>query len=107
MPKKKIPEVVDLKIDWNVPEDVITRFATNLVTQTIDNEFKLTFFEIKPEIVFDEEEQQMKMIEKGTVRADCISSIIVTADRMPRFLKVLNEQLIKYQDKQKKTSTKK
>ena len=107
MPKKKIPEVVDLKIDWNVPEDVITRFATNLVTQTIDNEFKLTFFEIKPEIVFDEEEQQKKMIEKGTVRADCIASIIVTADRMPRFLKVLNEQLTKYQDKQKKTSTKK
>ncbi|HVP90001.1 MAG TPA: hypothetical protein VMS75_02170 [Terriglobales bacterium] len=92
--KKTTQETSLVPIKWNIPEHLVTRFATNMLAQTIENEFKLSFFEIKPPIRFSESEPK-----PSEVNADCIASIIITADRLPNFIRVLQEQLDQYNKK--------
>ncbi|MEX0999300.1 MAG: DUF3467 domain-containing protein [Thermodesulfobacteriota bacterium] len=97
-PKQKKSD--ELKIEYIIPDYVISRFATNITVQKIENEFKVSFFELKQDILLDEEDKK-KMIERGTVRADCIASIIITADRMPKFINAMSQQLNKYESNKK------
>lgn len=85
----KAGKVVPIK--WNVSADIISRFATNILVQKLDNEFKISFFEIKPPISFSEKDQL-----PDNVPADCVASIIVTANRLPGFIEVLRRQMEKY-----------
>ena len=79
-------------IKWNIPETIITRFASNMVVQTIEGHFKLLFFEIKPEI---------HLVPPATlpseIVAECVGSIIVPPDKLHAFIKVLTRQLQQYQ----------
>jgi hypothetical protein len=88
--KKKIP------IEWHIPDGLISPFASNMLVQTIENEFKLLFFEIKPPLLLDD---STPFPEKA--RADCVASVIVTADRMPTFIAALQTQLNKYHQSKK------
>src|SRR3990172_6828217 len=104
MAKKKEQKGHILSIEWNIPDNIITRFATNMTIQTIENEFKISFFEVKPPIVLSEVDQK-KMKKIGTVKADCVGRFIVTPDRLPKFIADLNEQLSKYNKIQKRILT--
>jgi hypothetical protein len=86
---------VAVSIEWYVPEGVMTPFATNMVIQTIENFFKISFFEIKPSIRLEESAPI-----PTKVRADCVASVIVTPDKLPKFIEVLQRQLEKYIAKQ-------
>jgi len=99
--KKEIPPSMGLTIDFNFPDYIITRFATNMTIQTIENEFKISFFELKPAMILSEEDIE-KIRKQGTARADCIGSFIITPDRLPKFIQVLNEHLSKYNKRQEK-----
>ena len=79
---------IEVPIKWHIPGNIISRFATNMTVQLIENEFKLSFFEIKPEIILD----PSAPIPKETL-AECAASIIVTADRLPKFIEALQKQL--------------
>jgi len=92
--KEKTQAKSVLPIKWNMPADIITRFTTNILVQTIENEFKLSFFEVKPPIRFSASEPK-----PTEVVADCVASVIVTADRLPNFIRVLEEQLERYNKK--------
>ncbi len=94
------PEEVTLKIEWNIPADIVTKFATNVVVQMLENEFKISFFEAKPEIVLGDETKLKAIKDRGTVRADCIGSFIVTADRMPNFINAMKNVFDVYESKQ-------
>jgi hypothetical protein len=37
-----------LPIEWHVPDDLVTRYANNLLIQHTEHEFILSFFEILP-----------------------------------------------------------
>ena len=95
---------IALLIDYKIPDDVITRFATNITVQIIENEFKVSFFELKPDIILREEDRK-ELWQRGTVRADCIGSIIVTGDRMRKFIDALSQQLAKYESGKKSIAT--
>ena len=92
---KKVP------IKFHIPPSIITRFATNMVIQTFENEFKISFFEVKPEIRLDPSEKL-----PDEVLADCVASVIVTADRLPSFIEILQMQLDKYSKIKIKTEKK-
>lgn len=94
--KKVIPpnKAIAIPIEWHIPEGQMTPFATNMTVQIIENEFKISFFEIKPPVRFDDSEPL-----PSKARADWIASVIVTADRLPKFIEVLQTQLNKYQSK--------
>jgi len=93
--KKVIPEKIGqektIPIEWQIPDDLISPFASNMLVQTIENEFRVLFFETKPPLRLDD---SVPLPEKA--RADCVASVIVTADRMPKFIAALQSQLKKY-----------
>lgn len=95
--KKPQKKATNIPIQWHIPEGLNTPFASNMLVQMIENEFKLSFFEIKPPIITDESQPQPE-----SIRADYIGGVIVTADRLPKFIKVLQQQLDKYNEKQSK-----
>jgi hypothetical protein len=82
------------EIEWHFPENIISRFTTNMTVQRIENEFKVSFFELVRPIILDPNDPKWKSI--TSIRADCVASIIVTADRLPKFIEVLQEQLTLY-----------
>lgn len=81
-------------IEWHVPEGIITPFATNMVVQSMENEFRVSFFEIKPPIQLDESAPH-----PDKVRADYLAGVIISADRLPKFINVLQQQLDKYKSR--------
>ena len=97
-------ELKQLPIKWNVPDTIITRFASNMIVQTIEDYFKISFFEMKPEIHLSAPSKP-----PTEIKADCVASIIVTPDKFALIVKVLNRQLDNYQASQaqakKETST--
>jgi len=90
--KETSQEETKLPIKWNIPETLITRFASNMVVQTIEGYFKLSFFEIKPEIhIVEPTTSPAEMI------AECVGSIIVPPHKLPAIIEVLTRQLQQYQ----------
>lgn len=81
-------EKIKLPIKWNVPETVITRFASNLVVQRVEGYFKLLFFEIKPDISVVELNEP-----PSEVVADCVGSIIVPPEKIQAIIDLLTRQL--------------
>ena len=73
-----------------------TPFATNMFVQIIENEFKISFFEIHPQPRFSGEEPI-----PDKIKAYCVGSVIVTADRLPKFIKALQTQLETYESLKK------
>ncbi len=90
--KETAQEETKLSIKWNIPETIITRFASNMVVQTIEGYFKLSFFEIKPEIHI-----VAPTTPSTEIVAECVGSIIVPPDKLPAIIEVLARQLQQYQ----------
>ncbi len=89
-------QAAPIPIEWHIPEGVMTPFATNMLVIAIENEFKISFFELKPAIRLDKSDPM-----PTSVRADCVASIIVTADRLAKFVEVLQSQLEIFKKKPK------
>lgn len=105
MPKKKEQtKEVTYVVDFHTPEFMPSKVATNIVIQMFNEVFKMSLFELKPDIILSEEDRK-RMESRGTVRADCIGSFIINPANLRTFVKLINEQLAKY-DKHKKLSTK-
>lgn len=85
--KKKEEETKELTIKWHIPDDIISRFATNMTIQPIKNEVKICFFEVKPKIVLPGQEIP------NEIQADCIASLIVTNDRLQGFVDAMLTQV--------------
>jgi len=95
MPKKKAvisKKTLRIPVKYNIPDNIITRYATNMVVQVIENEFKISFFEQFQPIILDKNQPLPKEIQ-----ANCVASVIVTAKKMPKFLEVLQDQLDRYE----------
>ncbi|MGD0883578.1 MAG: hypothetical protein ABSA46_01660 [Thermodesulfovibrionales bacterium] len=92
--KKKRPqkEAVTIPVKWNVPDTIITRFASNMTVQIIEGYFKISFFELKPEIL---------LVAPATppteIIADCVSSVIIPPYKLSAFIDILTQQLQTYQ----------
>jgi len=95
MKKNIIKYENQIPITWNVPEGIATPFATNILVQIIENEFKLIFFELKPPIITEPSQSFPKK-----VNADYVGGVIISADRLPKFIKALQKQLDQYYAKQ-------
>jgi len=93
-------ETLELPVEWHVPDTVISRFVTNMVVQHTEHEFLISFFEIKPPILFTEESRREIQKIHASVRADCVARVVVAPERMGRFIEVLQENWEKYQNKQ-------
>lgn len=90
MPNKKQDQSQVLPVEWNVPEDMVARYATNMVVQRLENEFLISFFEIRPPIILGEPAEVIKKYQQmKSVTANCVARIIVAAEKMPSFVNAL------------------
>ena len=97
MPSQETADPIIRPLEWHVPDDLASHYATNFVVQHTDAEFILSFFEIVPPIVVGSEEERRAQIEKiPSVRADCVARIIVSPQRLPDFLKAIQTNLEKF-----------
>ena len=93
--KKQSKETVNrpIQIRWNVPPYIKTQFASHMVVQKLENEYKLLFFEMKPPIRISSEESVPQEIP-----ADCIASIIISDKKFPSFIKAMQLQIDKQEE---------
>jgi hypothetical protein len=92
--EKEQPGEISVPLEWNVSNDIVARYATNMVVQRLENEFLITFFEVKPPILLGEPDQIAKRVkELKSIQANCVAQVIVAADKMPSFVKALETNL--------------
>jgi hypothetical protein len=97
------PESRRVPIEWRIPERLISQYATNFVVQRSEHEFIIFFFELRPPLVLGSPEEQMAALEKiPSVPAECIARIVVAAERLPEFVKVLQAQLEQFPSSKRK-----
>ena len=87
-----------LPIEWVVPDDVVTRYVTNMVVQHSTAEFLVSFFEVQPPILIGstEEDARTRLSQLKSISAKCVARIVVTPDRMEEFVRVLTGNLEGY-----------
>ena len=89
------PSQMQVKIEYDIPENMPTYFVTNMVIQRIEHEFKVSFFELRRPLLLTEEDKE-KIRTLQSVKAICVSSVSVTPDRLQIFIEALQDQLNKY-----------
>jgi uncharacterized protein DUF3467 len=97
------PEVPrgEVRIHWYIPDDLVSRYATNFIVQHGEHEFILSFFDIQLPILLGPSTEVKTQIEQlRSVRANCVGQIIIAAERMPELIRILQENLQTYLSKQ-------
>jgi hypothetical protein len=101
MPKKPTnkltPQEREIPLVWNIPEDLISGYATNILVQIGEHEFFVSFFETLPPVIL--RPQDVDKLEKVT--AECFARIVVAPERMQGFIDALQQQLNAFNEKKK------
>jgi len=91
MPIRNIP------IEWQVPSDLRSEYATNVLVQHGEHEFFILFFQAQPPIILGELEEREKQLGSLTaIPARCVAKVIVAPDRIEEILTLLKTQLETY-----------
>ncbi len=86
-----------IRIDFDIPPDFPTGYASNLVAQYTEHDFTITFFDVRPPLLVgtpDEKASQLEAI--PTVKAVPVARIVVAASRMHEFVQVLQDNLASF-----------
>lgn len=101
MPNKKESKETKIqpktyKIIFHTPDYLPSNIATNIVVQPFEDNFKVSFYELKPDVILTDEDRQ-RMEERGTLRADCVGSFIISSSNFKTFIDVMQDQYSKYE----------
>jgi hypothetical protein len=88
-------EAKEVPIKWNIPDDIITRFTNNIIIQKVENVFKISFFEVKPDIHLG----SSKDTTTTEVQAYCVASVVMTPNKLADLKRILERQLELFQTK--------
>lgn len=93
-------DAVQVPIEWHIPEDIKTQYATNMLVQHTENEFIVSFFEAWPPFLSGTPEEIKAMLEElKSVRATCISRIVMSPQFMERVVKALQTNLERFKQR--------
>ncbi len=89
------PLAVRLQFEW--PEDLMSRYATNFVAQHTLYEFTLSFFEVlAPVLLGSPEENRKQLAGLENVPAKCVARIILSPNGMLELIGVLQRNYQMY-----------
>ena len=89
---------VTLRVDWVFPENIQSRYANNVLVQIGPHEFVISFFEMQlPMLLGTPEENKEKLEEMESIRAECVSKIILSPELVPGLISALQTELERYQ----------
>lgn len=90
-------EGVRLPLEWSVPDDLVSRYATNMVVQHTKQEFTVSFFEVRMPIALGTPEEIKAALQRlAGVKAQCVARVIVAPEHMAEFIAVLQDNLKTY-----------
>lgn len=84
------------KVIFHTPDFFPSRMATNIVVQPVEDNFKVLFYELIPDIILSDDDR-LRMEKRGTLRADCVGSFIISPKNLKRFIDIMQEQHSKYE----------
>jgi len=95
----------EVLIDFEVPPDFPTKYASNLVVQHTEHDFTITFFDIRPPLLVGlPEDKASQLAALETVKATPLARIVVAASRMRQFVRVFQDNLETFEGKAKAAS---
>jgi len=86
-----------IPLQFCIPDDLMSRYATNFVVQHTDQEFILSFFETQNPLLLGSPEQNKATLQQmGGIRSQCVARIIVAPGRMSELIRILQANYEKY-----------
>lgn len=89
------PKMGGIPVNWDFGS-TSSKYATNLLVQSGENEMFLAFFEIRPPLAFNKDE----LATVDAVTAECVGRIIVSADKMQSFIDAMQKNLDAYKGRE-------
>jgi len=80
-----------LNVEFVFPEGIKKEFVSNILIQNGEHEFVISFFQAEPPLLTgtSKEELEQKVKEISSVRAFCVSRIIVSHEKIGQFIEAL------------------
>jgi len=99
-------EILEFPVVWEIPDDLETRYANNLIVQHTEHEFIISFFQtIPPPIIGTPAEIDAQVKRMGALKSKCVARIVVSSGKMENFVQALQDSVRKYQVKFGETDT--
>jgi hypothetical protein len=84
----------EIPIEWVVPEDVIARYASNVVVQKTESNYLISFFEIQPPLIIgDAESINLNLSKIVRIPAKCVAQIYMSNEQIKAFYDLLHKLL--------------
>ena len=82
-----------VQISFNVPIEMPSVYATNIVLQQMEYEVLVSFYEIQPPLLLagSNEAENLAILKKTGMRADCVAKIIISKQRFGAFVDVMKQ----------------
>ncbi len=91
------PKSISLPIDLHVPDALHSQYIHNVIVQPGQHEITLFFLEAHiPPFVGSPEENREYLMQKGSVRFECVSKLVVAPQLVPDIIKALQVGLDTY-----------
>lgn len=89
--------IINIPIEWPVPDDLQSQYASAVFVQAGPYEVAISFFEARPPILTGTpEENKVKLEQLGPIKAKCVGRIILDPDLVPKFIEALQAGLEGY-----------
>jgi hypothetical protein len=93
---------------WEVPAGVPTHYSTNLVVQHTDEDFTITFWDVRPPVLIGTREEKRKQVEAlKEIRPTALVRIILSPSKMREFTQVMQDNLKTFAETRADTVTEK
>ena len=82
-----------LPISFNVPIDMPSVYATNIVLQQLEHEVLVSFYELQPPFLLggENEAESLEILQKTGLRADCVAKVTIAKQRFGDFADVMKK----------------
>lgn len=91
---KKIDVTIDedsiqIPIHFNMPVGMPSVYATNMIIQASEHEVIISFFEAQPPLFSDDDTNNIEVLQKVGIRADCVAKVTIAKNRISGFAKII------------------
>lgn len=88
---------VSIPVEWDIPDNIQSRYVTNVLVQAGQNELVISFFEAQlPILTGTPEENNEKLEQLKAIKALCVGRMIVAPDLVPSIINALQTGLDAY-----------
>ena len=87
----KKQEKADISINFNLPIEMSSVYATNMLVQAGEDEVTLSFFEAQPPLLQGTPEENLAILKAQGVRADCVARVTISKNRFGNFVNAMKQ----------------